>query len=96
MKLSKINFKLLPLSIPILLLCCYTIRVCLCFVGTWWPPFYFGQKSLLGGESEQNMLFIKHITCLCILVELMAQIKWSFAQNTIGGNTTRKRVDKPQ
>ncbi len=32
------------------------------------------------------MLFIKQIICLCILVGLMAQIKWSLAQNTIGGN----------
>jgi hypothetical protein len=32
------------------------------------------------------MLFIMQIICLCILVGLMVQIKWSLAQNTIGGN----------
>jgi len=63
-KLSKINFKILPLSIPVLLLCCYTIGACSCFVNIWQPPFCFGQKSLLGGESEQSMLFIKQIMSL--------------------------------
>jgi hypothetical protein len=77
---------ILLLSIPIMFLCCYTIRACLCFASTWWPPFCFGQKSFLGKEIKQSMLFIKQMICLCILARLVAQIKWSLAQNTIGGN----------
>jgi len=86
MKLSKINLKILPLSIPIWLLCCYTIGACSCFVSTLQPLFCFGQKRLLGGESEQSMLFIKQIICFCILIGLVVQIKSSLAQNTIGGS----------
>jgi hypothetical protein len=53
-----------------------------------WPeePFKRRKRAKHVVHKANNMSLIKQIICLCILVGLVVQIKWSLAQNTIGGN----------